>query len=333
MHISPEGRKMRVGNFYTFNTECADSAAAWGYLGLAKSRFPDIMQHFGSRAVGLAASGGHYSMVKWIVENQRNPNVVNCKSSIKNKSAMDMAVTSGSVKMMQWLHDNNVGGCSTTAMDLAASLGNLKLVKWLHKNRTEGCTERAMDFAALRGELKVIKWLHENRKERCSEMALIWAIKYGRLPVVKWLWRKRNDSNMTWVIDGARKYGVDIAAKYGKLPIVMFLCKHDVGHTSKAMRYAAKKGHLDVVKWFYEEYDEMFDDTDILKKVCVKGHIHVAKWLWKTHIHLFEMNMTLIEEIMEECVLWEFSPSVRVLMYAWLIRKRDEIKEEISEFA
>ena len=79
-----------------------------------------------------------------------------CKEREKYFNIFDKAAYYGYLNIIQWLHSNQIEGCTTNAMKYAAYYGHLHVIEWLHSNRTEGCTDDAMNIAALNGHLDVV---------------------------------------------------------------------------------------------------------------------------------------------------------------------------------
>lgn len=69
------------------------------------------------------------------------------------------------------------------------------------------------------------------------------------------------------------------AAKLGRLDIVKHMCKHEGCH-SEVLEEVVEYGHLDIVKYIYENFEQ---DPDSIKRAIVLakecGHLDIVEYL------------------------------------------------------
>ncbi|OQS06949.1 hypothetical protein THRCLA_01027 [Thraustotheca clavata] len=159
-----------------------------------------------------------------------------------NRSSMDIAISRGHLKFVQYLHQHRVVG-SWWVLDGAAEAGYLEILQYLHfHSQTYFCTPRAMDLAAHNGHLDVVKFLHYCRNEGCSHWAMDWAATNGHLNVVKFLHVHRGEGCTIDALNGA--------AAHGYRSVVQFLCKYrNEGNVTQALEAAARRGHFRIVRF------------------------------------------------------------------------------------
>jgi ankyrin repeat protein len=275
-------------------TSAMDGAAEHGHYDVVRFLHANRTEGCTSLAMDAAARGRHLEVVRYLHEHRAEGCTTNAMTWAAANNDFDMvtfldanraegcdcdamvkAARRGHLEMVKWLHSNRSEGCTAEAMDAAASNGHLDVVKFLHSHRDEGCTTKAMDDASGSGHLDVIEWLHANREEGCTEDAIHSAVENGHLEVVKWHFSNRG-MNSLWC-------QLDVAASFGQLAMVQFL--HEVDNddgpelcTTFAMNEAAANGHLEVVKWLYENRSEGCTAV-ALSNAATSGHHEVAKWL------------------------------------------------------
>lgn len=189
----------------------------------------------------------------------------------------DVAAEYGQLEILKFLHENELGGCTTEAMDYAAAGGHVEIVKFLHENRQEGCTTEAMDGAAQYGFLDVIKFLHENRKEGCTTSAMDFAIQNGHVDVFKFLKSNRNE--------GCTPKGLECAIKGCHKDVILLMDNTTVKGVcdNSLMKLAAKSGMMDAVVVLYEKFG-IKDCKNIINYACENSNIKMVKFLHDNHV-------------------------------------------------
>lgn len=83
-----------------------------------------------------------------------------------NESFVEQIIAAGNVKCAIWINQNIylIQKCDKI-MDYAARYNNIKLLEWLHQNNHGCCTTDAMCNAAFHGNVNALQWLHDNRTE------------------------------------------------------------------------------------------------------------------------------------------------------------------------
>ncbi|EGG19975.1 hypothetical protein DFA_07088 [Cavenderia fasciculata] len=182
-----------------------------------------------------AISSGNLDFVKYVYENvTKDPRY----------SGIDKAAGKGSIEIIKFLHDNQVGKSNQWkgAMSRAVMNGHLSMVEWLHHNRTETGTTNEMDYACRNGHISIVEWLHFNRTEGCTTRAMDYA---KTLEIVQFLHINRTE--------GATTNAIDNASSTGNLDIIKYLyANRTEGCTTKAWGNAIANNHIDIVKFLYE---------------------------------------------------------------------------------
>jgi ankyrin repeat protein len=156
----------------------------------------------------IAAQNGHTGELRKLLESG-----CDCPPDI-----MDLAAANGHFDVVEMMHKEGWGGCTTHALNAAAGNGHFDIVKFLHKNRGEGCTDYAMSWAAKNGHLDIVKFLHYKRKEGCTIYAMNRAAGNGHLAVVKFLHENRPE--------GCSSYAHDLAVRNGHKEVLKYLNKN-----------------------------------------------------------------------------------------------------------
>lgn len=255
--------------------------------------------------ITVAAENGHLDFVKFLYEicEERNSNVF--------LYPIDHAAKNGHLDIVKWLHKREPHGCTTNAMDLAAENGYFNVVKWLCENRTEGCGVFTVVKAANNGHLEIVKYLIENKLGSPSSDVLYTAASRGYLEIVDYLYKKTNfhdPRNMSTAIAGGhldiakylhenaieseiKKYREIVynqpttyceVAEKGRLDILEWLYGIGANIPTYVVDYAAKGGHLNIIKWFDEKWPKSsvpFSDN-AMDWAASGGHFEILKWLY-----------------------------------------------------
>ena len=111
----------------------------------------------------------------------------------------------------------------------------------------------------------------------CASFPLLWATRYGHLNIVKYLHEQgmyiMHNCNMPIIL----------ASTYGHLDVVKYLNEHGDGdHTAygcRAIKRAAKNGHLEIVKCLVDGWITEDNLVDVLIAACKRGHLEIVKYM------------------------------------------------------
>ena len=217
---------------------------------LFQNRLNECMESYG--AIAYATQNGHFEIVKWLLTSFRT---ILTKSEIDKhtKNVIDRAALNNHLEIIKWLWNDLIQSPTThenltqTASNLcthwaainAAENGHLEIIKWVYQN----CQDiliysiHAMQYAAKNGHLEVVKFLYQNNYDYCNTRTLYYAIEGNQLEIVKWFFQ--NTNNIKNRCDNIFKDGC--------------LCNH-ISNNFNILTTAAKYGHLEIVKWLYNNY-------------------------------------------------------------------------------
>ncbi|EFA75494.1 hypothetical protein PPL_10998 [Heterostelium album PN500] len=257
-----------------------NQVAAGGHTEIFKFLHRNRTEGYSSVAFRNACLNGHSEIIHYILQNQMFKSINDydlemvtvtgdlelIKSlhslGFRPNGAIDTACAHGYLEILEYFTSIQMQGCTVKSMDLSAANGHLEIVKYLHNHRTEGCTTRALDAAATNGHLAIVEFLHSCRTEGCLRSTLGTATANGHVKVVKFLAENCTDCN---------KFGaLNIAALHGRLDLVTYLLENihqqmesrhlpispneHLYFINGSIEEAAKKGHLDIVRYLFEQY-------------------------------------------------------------------------------
>jgi len=143
----------------------------------------------------------------------------------------------------------------------AAKSGNIKIIEWLIIKKNYGRCENLIASAAKGGQFETLKWLEE-QNFIAGDLAACYAAGNGHTDILKYLVNDKQIYDIS---------GYDAASK-GRIDMVKHLYSLCPTSLCDACRSAAKAGHLDILKFAYENGEK-------LRKNFVCGHLHVLTWL------------------------------------------------------
>jgi hypothetical protein len=205
--------------------------------------------------------------------------VVSRVFSFLSEMSLTAAVGTGDLELVKLLVAVGMGPCTAQHMDEAARRGHLEIVKFLHHRSPAGCTVAAMDCAISNGHLEIVRFLHFQRRAPVSPFPACRAVNSGHPTVARFLIKHRSteiqpsllhnaaSSNYPEVIVDYLQLNPSVSTAYAKYVAVLWhtpdrdtieLLKllYDKGEDkapSEALRYAAKLGHLDLVKYLVKQ--------------------------------------------------------------------------------
>lgn len=318
-----------------------------------------------NEAVRFAAEKGSIDILKWL---HRNGYIKN----INTKQGIIYAVINGHLTTAQWLYRKGYSTPSSQAVSYAARIGRVDIIRWLLSVMDDkSCGTDVMDYAALNGHLETIKWLSANTMFAPSKHAIMWASEYNHLDVVMWLYK-----NYKWPRAEIAE-AMEVAATYGNLEILKWLYTESLNPgkmrqflsnipgistmlsalsalsalpsnphllNTNSMDWAAKNGHLDIVKWLHENSTEGCTKR-AMDMAAEEGHLHIVKWLHKnrtegcttaamdaaaTHGHLYILEW-LYRNRTEGCTTWAMSGAAKnghIDVIKWLhLNKYDVVQD------
>lgn len=166
-----------------------------------------------------------------------------------------MAVQSGHLEVVQWLHEHSTEGRTEEAMDPAAASDHLEMMQWLHEHRTEGCSTEAMDAAVAQDHLHVVEWLHEHRTEGCAADAMVHTT---LIRMLQWLYYHRSETRIPC--------GLDSAVVNGNFAKLQFLKDKNLAICApNTVSCAVLDDDFEIFGWLRANYPRMVD-MDALKR-------------------------------------------------------------------
>ncbi|KAJ3113346.1 hypothetical protein HDU96_003519 [Phlyctochytrium bullatum] len=146
---------------------------------------------------------------------------------------------------------------SSNIWDLVATGGHLQALKWLYETRTEGCTPTAATKAAQRGHLDVVKYLRTKDIEPDSSTLLL-------------------------------------AASSGNVELIRYLRSCESLHDcwgSALTQEAATSGHLDMVKYLWEELG--YIPETLVFMPYTRGHVDVTIYAMEQGITFPDSHLSI----------------------------------------
>jgi hypothetical protein len=127
-----------------------------------------------------AAIRGDLEMLKYLCDD-------NCERGLNRVGVMDAAAAAGHLEIVRFVHETNLGQCTSNAMREAAARGYLDIVQFLLENRTEGGEQLAIYEASARNHLRVVRFLCEEKGVVPQPGVLDIAIKNGNIETIQFL--------------------------------------------------------------------------------------------------------------------------------------------------
>jgi len=112
----------------------------------------------------MTVTAAEYNQIKlldWLKENLLLPN--------KFTYAINMAIRSGHVEVLEWFKKLGPIKYSSGLIDIACENGHVHVLEWLKNNSNKNpfylCSSEAMDIASKNGHIEVLEWLKNNSGE------------------------------------------------------------------------------------------------------------------------------------------------------------------------
>ena len=146
------------------------------------------------------------------------------------------------------------------------------------------CKPIFMKFMFAKFKEEIIDFLKSDDIEDVDDeeyyKALSFISKYNRLDLCEIVYLETeafNEINLS----------VDLATEFGNLEVVEYLTRMGAFCSTRAMDWAAMKGHLDVVKWLHFNRAEGCTE-DAINWAAMNGHLDVIKWLHLNRSEVFD---------------------------------------------
>ena len=218
-----------------------------------------------------AASSGRLQKLRWLVEDQR----VTLPGGIAWYAAK-----SGSVEMMQWLHQKGIRVDYRTMAAAAGSNIHTTLVQYLHELGTP-LSDYAAQCAAENCNLEMLKWIVEHYVIEDWHRVTGAAADCGSIDILDWLVNEKGIA--------ADSTALCRAAGAGQLGGMEWLIQHGYEVTTKVCQYAACNGGWDentaALEWLRTNghlilHEDLYCFVRRLRKSSENvSYIHVWKWL------------------------------------------------------
>ena len=189
-----------------------------------------------------------------------------------NKNLFTTICTDTSLETVQWLYDKIDVNVTGDALVNAACAGNIELVNWLYQlgKHTFNHIEKAFSAACISHNLDTCRLLYNLEPDidisRISETVLICAYMTNKLELMELLY-------------SISKY-MPMHIKEGVLPVL-----------------SMSSGHLELSKWTYEHYPEIFYDenNEILSAICKSNSVEMIEWARSIDIYSEDKQMMFHE--------------------------------------
>lgn len=222
---------------------------------LWSSRHADTLTFGGLNSLHCAASRGHISVARWLLDKGMRVDV--CASN--GLRPIHFAAMGGHLACVRFLNERGApvtarcSGCLQRTVAHYAVLGrHISVLKWLCARRgaqvvmgevdSSGC--HLAHTAALHGSVRVLQWLHAHgasltSRDSFGSQPIHYAARRGQLAVVAWL------HTMGVSLRASSERGVEV------------------------VHYAASSGHVPTVRWLLEQG---------VSATTVDGNGHCARW-------------------------------------------------------
>jgi ankyrin repeat protein len=266
---------------------------------------------------------GFYDIAQWLIKKGADVNALTNDGT----HSLHFAAYRGNIELVQLLLDHNApinhpNQHGETPFHWACDRGHLELATFLFSkgaNAYARCNlgHTALHFAALNGHLDVVIYLIQtvgldvNCTDNDMGTALHCACQRGHRHVVDYLLQAGASMN---ILTSSKVSALHSACDGGNISIVGILCDGGLEPTNKdsemryfcalhllipitpslpspllrsPLHYASYRGHLEVVKWFHENFENIAilvcatnkKGSNCLHVACQKGHLELAKFL------------------------------------------------------
>ena len=269
--------------------------------------------------IGAAASSGSLEMIRYIDSQGKSPSSIFHYAATSGhvlileeykqfycKESIDDASNRGHLNVLEWAHDQGYTFSLYVSLNVAGR-GHIHILEWLLSKGLEVHPDVGVE-ASCYGYLDILKWVVDNKLIVTTSFAIIWknALQDNQLHIIKYLKENNLCVDMLKLVskNSFANTNLDVA-KYlykefgfrvstsGSLDVVQWIDSENVEPTIDNYINACSKGHLDTIKYLYQ------NNYPINKacKICVYGNnadIELIKW---AHKEGFSFNEDFIENV------------------------------------
>lgn len=247
---------------------------------------------------GVILVDGHLSVVQYLTEDP-------LRHEGGTTDAMDRAAANGHLECLQWLYFNRPEGCTTEAFDSAAANNQKEVAEWLREQaeiiRSSGSavnanarlhgTARAIDLAAGNGHVDMVRWLHDNYHQHCRSTSVntLNSPVSTSLGFLSPLYYHLNSS--IYQSHGSAHESHDLSCEdsnvvQGNAGVLQQPQPTLPIPTRLAYDSAAGNGHLDVLKYLLENYENLLSVSTV-ELAARGGHVLVLQWMYENYADMF----------------------------------------------
>ena len=271
-------------------------------------------------ALIYAAENNHIDVIKWL--HKTNDKVI---TDFSYRYAINYGIINQNIELIKYLYNiyinkyDNLCCFSSNSISIAITSQNLEIIKWLH-TKSNYFSYSELLLSAKYGDMNILEWIYNNRninnelfidkinwinnivfnseyiKYHISNKnhPLIFAGEAGNLEVVEYICKKQSRDVTLKVIQETVKY----ATINGFIDIIIFFndnYKEKNIYSSNIISYAASNGHLNIIKYIYENENVNFNNNNnsnqkiekinllsgrlAIDLAALNGHLDIIKWL------------------------------------------------------
>lgn len=149
-----------------------------GYIGIVKylSSIHNFADYEFSEALRRASGNGHTCLVKYFIDEKHG----------NRRIAANNAAEGGHFKLVKWLINERQYDNFNDVLLHAAKSGHFKMVKWLIEEKGANDPNGALKSAAENNEFELVTWLVNEKGADDPGIILYHAARYGNFEMVKW---------------------------------------------------------------------------------------------------------------------------------------------------
>ncbi len=212
-------------------------------------------------ALSYACKFGSKEMVSLLLEHGANPNARLTRSY--HKSPLGAAILRGDLPIVKLLvekgarYDHKASGGTESPLVMASQAGQLEIVRYLVSQGANlyelSNTGSSLAIVVARsGNIKIMKYLVDNHLPLSDHLLIVAAAETGNKEMLKWLIDHK--ANLVW-----RDVALKNAASKGHLDVVKYIlktspaCLNDARHGTSALSNAIKAGNAEMVSYLLEQ--------------------------------------------------------------------------------